>query len=181
MARCVVWLTLTYVPEINRYVAPLMVYSNDIGSEVSFMIWDGLEDTVFVAAQTLAMEPTKLNGRLRYPVVLTNIGTGTGTDARQEAEQQVFRISPNPFEKELSVDFHDQKPGTYRIVMYNTLGDLVLSERIESQRGENRVVLRPKADTRCRCVLRYHAQGRCHPANLQGGEDAALRQLTSYL
>ena len=104
------------------------------------------EDTVYDAQQTLTYNPDALVGRLVTPYVLSPADISSGTDHGQEQLQTSFAIWPNPFQAELMLTIDEHMPGDYVVTMHNSLGQMVLTQNIETVMGPNRIYLKPRAD-----------------------------------
>jgi hypothetical protein len=136
---------LVYVPHLNRYLAPLFVYSNEVGEEVTFKIWDGIIDTLYEASQRIAYNPQALPGRMRTPFVLSPQGTSTGADAGIEPVQQAFSLQPNPFTEQMVLDITEEMGDDYEVVMYNAIGEVVYHMNATTVKGNNRFVVKPQS------------------------------------
>ena len=136
---------LRFVPEINRYVAELIVYGNGKpdSDEISFYIWDAVVDTVYECAQTLVFKDGKLTGSLSRPFILSpRNATGISTLGADDFGP-VFSISPNPFESELRISFADESPQKYHVELYNGIGEIFFRRTLYSSRGENTWTIHP--------------------------------------
>lgn len=134
---------LVYVPHLNRYLAPLFVYSNEVGEEVTFKIWDGIIDTLYDASQRISFNPQALPGRMRTPFVVSPQGTSTGTDAGIEPVQQAFSLQPNPFTEQMVLEITEEMGDDYEVVMYNAIGEIVYHLDASTVKGNNRFVVKP--------------------------------------
>lgn len=133
---------LQYMPHLNRYMAPLFVFSNDPGEEVDFYFWDGLADTVYTAAQKVDFNQDDIIGHLRSPKVLSPESISTGIDGDHEPMQVGFALTPNPFKDQLLLTFEEPSPTDYDVVMHNAIGEQVLARSIQSVKGANRIYLK---------------------------------------
>jgi hypothetical protein len=85
---------LEYVPQIDRYLAFLMIYSNEIEDEtVTFQAYDEADDEEVALNETTTFAADNVLGSLRSPFVLTGgLGDTTGVPVAFNLAQN----SPNP-------------------------------------------------------------------------------------
>lgn len=132
---------LRYIPHLNRYEAPLFIYGKDKQEEVNFFFWDGLDDTVYTAAQKIAFDADQRYGTLRKPFILSPEAITTGTDEPRPAMEAGFALSPNPFQGQLLLTFEEPSSADYTVVIHNALGEEVFKKAITSMKGTNRFYL----------------------------------------
>ena len=65
------------------------------------------------------------------------------TESLEPLLAREIRVFPNPFQKDLSVEFHLRKPVSGTLEMINMVGENIYSTSFEGNSGTNRIDLRP--------------------------------------
>jgi len=126
---------LQYIPELEKHIAFLLVYSNNAdGDTLSFKIYQPEEDLTRVVGETTTFTADAINGNLETPFVFTTLPIG------DELVPYSFYLNqnyPNPFNPETTIEYGLPTDQKVKLQIFNILGQKIatlVNERQEAGR-----------------------------------------------
>ncbi|HUU46809.1 MAG TPA: LamG-like jellyroll fold domain-containing protein, partial [Acidobacteriota bacterium] len=117
---------LIHLSGINRYVAFLMVHSNEIaGEKVIFKAYDPGERAVYNVGESVTYEADATIGTVREPLLLTTEGIDFELADIVPGTYSLSQNYPNPFNPSTIITFSLKEAVHTRIEVFNVLGQSV--------------------------------------------------------
>ncbi len=123
-SQCMGISRLRYIPELQRYLVFLMLYSDhESGDSLSFKVYEPSSDKTRLVEGVMVFESDQILGNLGSPHVFTVIPIGDELVPYDFYLQQNY---PNPFNPVTQIEFGIPRNEHVKLFIYNTLGQKVL-------------------------------------------------------
>ena len=115
---------LTYVPELNKHLMAMMVYSNELNEEMRFQIYAGDKNRVYSHYEPIAFEQDGVIGSFDECYKFSNI-----------APDNTFFASayPNPFTTLFDVEIMSDKVQSFKLNLLDVTGHTLMTTNTESE------------------------------------------------
>ena len=135
---------LSYLPELDKTLISMFVYSNsstslttqDLGEKVEYRIFDASQNRVFRHYAPIAFGQDSILGSFEQTYKFSNI-----------APDNTFFVAayPNPFETKFKVNIQSDKAQTYTLRLVDIAGHKLMEQSIEKETAETTVIMNPQA------------------------------------
>ena len=118
---------LTFVPELNKAVVSMFVYTNEDNETLDFRIYDAKNDRYFDNYEPITFHKDSIIGRFQEPYHFSNLAPDNSFEGS---------VYPNPFSHKFTLNLKSDKVQTYQVQLLDIAGHLIQAVALDTESME---------------------------------------------
>ena len=134
---------VTYIPDLDTYMAFITIYANEEGEVVTFKFYDQSDELEHDLQETEEFLINNIIGSVDnpYPLHLNN----GATSVQQLDNSLLVRVAPNPFANSVFVSYQSDSTHDIEITYTDVYGHVVHTQEAKISAGSNNIEWKPNA------------------------------------